>query len=91
MNSMRSLLAPGGLEAFSSFADVVGRVRAPTLVVWGRDDGWIPLADADRFIGALPAGRKALLERCGHVPQEERPAEVSSLLEGFLTEPAPGT
>ena len=53
-------------------------------MVWGRDDGWIPLADADRFIGGLTAGRKVVLERCGHVPQEERPADVSRLLEAFL-------
>ena len=70
---------------------VVGRVRAPTLVVWGRDDAWIPLGDADRFVGALPSGRKIVLERCGHVPQEELPATVSSLLGGFLTTAAAGT
>jgi pimeloyl-ACP methyl ester carboxylesterase len=91
IDSMRSLLAPQGLQAFSPFVEVARRVRAPALVVWGRDDAWIPLADADRFVGALPVARKVVLERCGHVPQEERPAEVSHLLEAFLTEPAAGT
>lgn len=91
VDSMRSLLSPRGLQAFSPFADLVGRVRAPALVVWGRNDAWIPPADADRFLGAMPAGRKVILEECGHVPQEERPADVSRLLEAFLTEPAAGT
>jgi pimeloyl-ACP methyl ester carboxylesterase len=91
LDSMRSLLSPRGFEAFSPFADLVGGVRSPTLVVWGRDDTWIPVADAERFVGALPRGRKVVLDRCGHMPQEERSADVSRLLEAFLTEPATGT
>lgn len=91
IDSMRSLLAPRGLQAFSPFAEIARRVRAPALVVWGRDDAWIPLADADRFVGTLPAGHKVVLEKCGHVPQEERPVDVTRLIEAFLTEPAAGT
>lgn len=91
VESLRSLLGARGFGPFSSFGDVAARVRAPTLVVWGREDAWIPLADADRFQAAVSAARKVVLENCGHVPQEELPAEVSTLLEEFLTEAAPGT
>ena len=27
----------------------------PTLIVWGRNDRWIPAADAGRFASAIPA------------------------------------
>jgi pimeloyl-ACP methyl ester carboxylesterase len=64
--------------------ELVGRVRVPTLVVWGREDAWVPVAQADRFLAAIPGSRKVVLEGCGHLPQEERPAEVSALLEDFL-------
>jgi pimeloyl-ACP methyl ester carboxylesterase len=77
----QALLASGddlGLPA------VVAQVRAPTLVLWGRDDQWIPAEQADRFLAAIPGSRKVVIERCGHMPQEERPAEVSRLLEEFL-------
>jgi pimeloyl-ACP methyl ester carboxylesterase len=61
----------------------VREVRVPTLIIWGRNDRWVPVADADRFASAIPAARKVVLEECGHLPQEERPAEVARLLEEF--------
>jgi len=65
---------------------LVGDVRVPTLIVWGRGDRWIPVGDADRFAAAIPGSRRVVLENCGHVPQEERPAEIVHLLQEF----APG-
>jgi pimeloyl-ACP methyl ester carboxylesterase len=66
--------------------DALARVKAPTLVVWGRDDGWIPLAHADRFCAAVPGARKVVIDECGHVPQEEMPERVLELLRGFLAQ-----
>ena len=80
MEAIRSLLAqPGGY----GLPGLISEVRVPTLIIWGRHDRWIPLADADRFAAAIPSARKVVLEECGHVPQEERPAEVVHLLEEF--------
>ncbi len=31
-----------------------------------------------------------VLDRCGHMPQEERPAEVARLIAGFLAEASAG-
>lgn len=77
----RSLLEAG--EAFG-LPGVLRQVRAPTLVIWGAEDAWIPVRDADRFVRDIPGARKVILERCGHVSQEERPAEVARLIEEFL-------
>ena len=60
--------------------------RVPALVVWGRDDGWIPVEHAERHRAARPAVRVALLERCGHMPQEELPGETLRLLSEFLAD-----
>jgi pimeloyl-ACP methyl ester carboxylesterase len=87
--SIRSLLAGGEAELAAAFPGALARVRVPTLIVWGRDDAWIPASDAVRFAAAIPGARSALLERCGHVPQEERPAEVAGLLRAFLGGPQP--
>jgi pimeloyl-ACP methyl ester carboxylesterase len=65
---------------------VLRQVRAPTLVIWGGEDTWIPVRDADRFLRDIPGARKVILERCGHVPQEEKPAEVARLIAEFLAE-----
>jgi pimeloyl-ACP methyl ester carboxylesterase len=86
------LARPGATEAIRSLLNqpasfglpaLVREVRVPTLIIWGRNDRWVPVADADRFASAIPAGRKVVLEECGHLPQEERPAEVARLLEEF--------
>jgi len=74
------LAAPGPAD----FAAVAARVRAPTLVVWGREDTWIPVAHASRFTAAISGATAVVLEECGHTPQEEKPAEVAALLRKFL-------
>jgi pimeloyl-ACP methyl ester carboxylesterase len=87
------LLRPGAVPAGQAllagsddmgFPGVVAQVRAPTLVIWGREDRWVPVEDADRFLADIPGARKAVIEGCGHLPQEERPADVLKLLEDFL-------
>jgi pimeloyl-ACP methyl ester carboxylesterase len=87
------LLRPGAVAAAQSMLasdddlglpGLVARVRVPTLVIWGREDTWVPVEHADRFVSAIPGSRKAVVEGCGHMPQEERPAEVLGLLEDFL-------
>lgn len=89
------LLRPGAMAAIRSLmsdrrlrdgrvADLVPQVKEPTLVLWGREDRWIPVANADRFASAIPGSRKVVLEACGHVPQEERPEEIARLLGEFL-------
>jgi pimeloyl-ACP methyl ester carboxylesterase len=83
MKSMRSLLLARSREV-AAFPELARRVRAPTLVVWGREDRWVPLAQADQFVAAIPGSRKVVLEACGHLPQEERPQEVLRLLAEFL-------
>jgi 4,5:9,10-diseco-3-hydroxy-5,9,17-trioxoandrosta-1(10),2-diene-4-oate hydrolase len=67
--------------------DALAHVTAPTLVVWGADDRWIPIVDADRFVAAIAGARKVVIPDCGHVPQEEKPERVAEVLRGFL---APG-
>jgi pimeloyl-ACP methyl ester carboxylesterase len=64
-------------------AELATRVKAPTLVLWGREDAWIPVEQADRFVAAIPGARKIVFEACGHLPQEERPADVLRWLQEF--------
>jgi pimeloyl-ACP methyl ester carboxylesterase len=72
-------------------AEALPGITAPTLVVWGDDDGWIPPSHADRFVAAIAGARKVVIPACGHLPQEERPAELARLLLSFLGERWPGS
>jgi pimeloyl-ACP methyl ester carboxylesterase len=81
--SARSMMASAAL-APDAFAALARRVTAPTLVLWGANDRWIDVADADRFLAAMPAARKVVIEACGHMPQEEKPEDVAALVRDFL-------
>jgi pimeloyl-ACP methyl ester carboxylesterase len=83
MRSMRSILLARAGQG-STFREQVTAVRAPTLVIWGREDRWVPVDQADLFTAAIPGARKVVIDRCGHLPQEERPQEVLRLLAELL-------
>jgi pimeloyl-ACP methyl ester carboxylesterase len=87
--AIRSLLASRSLHP-DSMQKLLGRITAPTLVLWGREDQWIPVGDAERFAAALGGAKVVVLDRCGHMPQEERPAEVARLVTAFLAEAKAG-
>jgi pimeloyl-ACP methyl ester carboxylesterase len=46
-------------------------IRAPALVLWGREDRFVPAAHAEILRRRLPNVQVQIWERCGHVPQIE--------------------
>ena len=60
------------------------RVTAPTLVLWGRQDGLVPPVYGERYRERIPGARLHVIERCGHLPAIERPAEFAEAVLGFL-------
>jgi pimeloyl-ACP methyl ester carboxylesterase len=60
------------------------RVKSPTLVVWGKQDRLVPLAHGEAYHTAIRGSELKVIDRCGHSPQLERPAEFVALVEEFL-------
>jgi len=60
------------------------RLNLPALVVWGADDRLIQVEAGRRAARRLPAGEFLTIPRCGHLPMEERPAELLGLIGPFL-------
>jgi pimeloyl-ACP methyl ester carboxylesterase len=59
----------------------------PTLVLWGRQDRLISWREGRALARRLgPSARLALVDRCGHSPQLERPDRVLARLDAFLEE-----
>jgi len=56
----------------------------PALVLWGRQDPVVPLANGRRLAAALPCADLVVLDRCGHLPPEERPAASLRAVTSFL-------
>ena len=67
-----------------SLPHYLGKVKTPTLVVWGRQDAIIPVECADLYANALPNATVKIIDNCGHSPQVEKPAEFSAAVDEFL-------
>ena len=59
-------------------------IKAPTLVIWGEDDRWVPLRKGKEFQQQFTGAELAVIPRAGHMPAEERPEVFNERLIGFL-------
>jgi pimeloyl-ACP methyl ester carboxylesterase len=59
---------------------LLGKISAPTLVVWGEADPWLPAAVGAELAERIPGARLALLSAAGHLVQEDQPDELTRLL-----------
>ena len=62
------------------------RIAASTLVVWGREDRFVPLAHADAYHAGIRGSRLSVLE-AGHSPWLEAPEACARLVTAFLEKP----
>jgi pimeloyl-ACP methyl ester carboxylesterase len=73
----------------------LGAIKAPTLVVWGREDLLTPLAGGKMLNQDIAGSQMVVLEHCGHVPQIECAGPFNAALTKFLAgqaaAPATGT
>jgi pimeloyl-ACP methyl ester carboxylesterase len=48
-------------------------IKTPTLIMWGKEDYWIPLQDAYRFKEDIEHSELKIYDKVGHIPNEEAP------------------
>lgn len=63
------------------------QISQPTLVMWGKQDGWIPPAHATKFEQQLPDCQRIMYHNCGHLPMEELPQHTAQDCRRFLQQP----
>jgi pimeloyl-ACP methyl ester carboxylesterase len=59
-------------------------LRVPTVIIWGRDDPWIPLASGEALRDEVPGAEWRVIENAGHLPMEEQPAAFNDVLLTWL-------
>jgi len=69
------------LDGRVDIADRLGAITAPTLVVGGVEDRWVPIEHSRHLASAISGARLVELE-CGHLVLAERAAELTTLLRG---------
>lgn len=62
----------------------LGEIKKPTLIIWGKQDGLISVADADKFNQGIAGSQKLIFDNCGHVPQFEKAADFNKAVLEFL-------
>lgn len=75
--NLRGQTAPYG-------AAELGKILAPTLVIWGEEDYVIPARHAEIALQAIRDCRAVVLPRAGHGPQIDRPEMFNELTLEFL-------
>lgn len=63
---------------------VLHKLDRPALVIWGRHDQFMPVAEADGQRQAFPRARVEILDASGHYPHVDDPHRVAAHLLPFL-------
>ena len=71
-------------ELALTYSGRIHDIKQETMIIWGRNDNWIPLKFGCRFNHDIKRSTLVVIPQCGHVPQEEKPDEVAQILYQFL-------
>ncbi|CAN7597231.1 alpha/beta fold hydrolase [Rhizobacter sp. LjRoot28] len=71
------------------FGPALREMRAPTTLIWGRDDPVAPLRIGRLLEARLHDARLHVIDDAGHAPMTQRPEAFEPLLWSALTEPLP--
>lgn len=71
-----------------NLGDKLHQIKAPTLLVWGKQDQITPAFVGEKFHELIENSRLIFLDECGHAPMMEHPQAFNRHLEHFLQEVA---
>lgn len=93
LGEVEAMMLAGGAERFAreqaaaatrpAFADRIGAIGCPVLVITGSADAVIPSAASDELAAAIRRARLVRLAGCGHMPQLEERASFAAAIAGF--------
>jgi pimeloyl-ACP methyl ester carboxylesterase len=72
-------------EKLEPYQGGLGRLAVPTLLLWGAEDEFAPVAGAHRFAREIPNSVLVAIEGAGHFVIDQRPERCASELVAFLT------
>ncbi len=78
----------GALDSLfaSDDEDQLGRIAAPTLLLWGERDALFPREEQERLAAAIPGAQLKVYPETGHALHWERPERVAADLDAFVRE-----
>lgn len=82
-NFVKSLAA--NPKQFPDYGSRLGEIKAQTLVIWGRDDRFVPMDVGLRLLWGMPDAQLHIFNRCGHWAQWEHADAFNRMVLDFLT------
>jgi pimeloyl-ACP methyl ester carboxylesterase len=74
---------------FAALEGKLDRIAAPTVVLWGEEDRWVPIALGRAFAAGITRSAFVSVPRAGHSVQEEAAGDVNHLVIRFLKDGLP--
>ena len=71
-------------KQFSDYSPRLSEIKAQTLVIWGRDDRFVPLDIGLRLIWGIPNAELHVFNQCGHWAQWEHADAFNQMVQHFL-------
>jgi pimeloyl-ACP methyl ester carboxylesterase len=71
-------------EHTRAFEALLPTITAPTAIIWGEQDAWLPVKTAERIAERIPGARITKLPQAGHFSMQDDPTGVSHALAGLL-------
>jgi len=65
----------------------LGKIKVPVLIIWGKQDGLLPLSDGERFKKEITGARLIVFDQCGHAPMVEQAAKFNDEVIKFISAP----
>jgi 2-hydroxy-6-oxonona-2,4-dienedioate hydrolase len=69
----------------NNLGEELNQIKQPTLLIWGNNDTITPPFVAREFHKLIPNSELHFIDKCGHAPMMEVPAEFNQILHKFLT------
>lgn len=74
-------------KQFPDFSPRLGEIKAQTLIVWGRNDRFVPMDAGLRLLSGIAGSELHIYRDCGHWAQWEHADAFNQLVLNFLTRP----
>jgi len=71
-------------DVLDPVTNTLDNIKIPTLIIWGREDRLFPVGHAYFAQERIPGSYLYIFERCGHMPNFERPGKFNSTVLNFL-------
>lgn len=77
-------IAQSGQRYTDEVQDRYGEIDVETLVLWGKEDAWIPVEKGQELVNLLPNAEFHSIKNTGHLVIEEQPKLVVGFINEFL-------